>query len=255
MLIKAKELNGFRLMGLDGEIGKVKQFYFDDKYWTIRYLVAETGDWLTSRQILISPYSLMTVNKVSKNLEVNLTKKQIEDSPSLDSDKPVSMQYEIDFSGYYGSPVYWGGLNMWGNYPYIQRDPKKWIGSENHEKSWDPHLRSTEAVSKYYIQAADGDIGHIDDFIINDETWNIRFVIIDTNKWWPGKKVLMSPSWIKSINAFNCNVIINLSLEEIRLSPEYNEESLITTEYETNLLLKSNDSSRMDTLVSSTEGM
>jgi len=93
MLNKIKILKGYKLDSLDGEIGKVKEFYFDYKYWTIRYLVADTGNWLSDRLVLISPNALLAVNREEQNIAVNLTKKQIEDSPPLESDKPVSRQY------------------------------------------------------------------------------------------------------------------------------------------------------------------
>ena len=115
MLNKANALKGYKLDSIDGEIGKVKEFYFDDRYWTIRYLVADTGNWLTGRQVLISPYALDDVNKEEQEIGVDLTKKQIEDSPSLDSDKPVSRQFEKAYYGYYGWPMYWGGPYMWGS--------------------------------------------------------------------------------------------------------------------------------------------
>ena len=114
MLNKAKTLKGYKLDSLDGEIGKVKEFYFDDQHWTIRYLVADTGNWLTGRQVLISPYALVAVNKEEQHIAIDLTKKQIEDSPSLNSDKPVSRQFEEAYYGYYGWPMYWGGPYMWG---------------------------------------------------------------------------------------------------------------------------------------------
>ena len=122
MLSKAKTLEGYSLENTDGEtIGKVKEFYFDDRHWTVRYLVADTGNWLTGRQVLISPHALVAVNKAEQQIAIDLTKKQIEDSPSLDSDKPVSRQFEQAYHGYYGWPIYWGGPNMWGAYPYIVR--------------------------------------------------------------------------------------------------------------------------------------
>ena len=188
MLNKAKTLAGYKLHCLDGEIGKVEEFYFDDRHWTIRYLVANTGNWLTGRQVLISPYALKTMEKDEQTIAVNLTKKQIEDSPSLDTDKPVSKQFEHAYYGYYGWPMYWSGSYMWGNYPYIVRDPELWKISAQEKKKWDSNLRSTHEVSGYHIQAAAGEIGHVEDFIIDDETWAIRFLIIDTQNWWPGKK-------------------------------------------------------------------
>ncbi|MGB7435982.1 MAG: PRC-barrel domain-containing protein [Candidatus Acidiferrum sp.] len=125
MLNKAKTLKGYKLDSLDGEIGKVKEFYFDDQHWAIRYLVADTGGWLTGRQVLISPYALIAVRKEDQDITIDLTKKQIEGSPSLNSDKPVSRQFEEGYYGYYGWPGYWNGPYMWGAYPYIVRDPEK----------------------------------------------------------------------------------------------------------------------------------
>ena len=125
MLHTAKTLKDYTLDSLDGDIGKVKEFYFDDTYWTIRYLVADTGNWLSGRKVLISPYALRAVNKEEQNIAINLTKKQIEDSPSLDSDRPVSRHFEQAYYGYYGWPMYWSGPYMWGYYPYLVRDREK----------------------------------------------------------------------------------------------------------------------------------
>ena len=188
MLSKAKTLKGYTLHGLDGEIGKVKEFYFDDRHWTIRYLVADTGNWLTDRQVLISPYALGAVNKEERYIAIDLTKKQIEDSPSLHSDVPVSRQFEEGYIEYYGWPMYWSGPYAWGHSPYPVRDREKRREFAQGEKAWDSHLRSSHDVSGYHIHAADGEIGHVEDFIIDDETWAIRYLIIDTRNWWPGKR-------------------------------------------------------------------
>ncbi|HEX2768074.1 MAG TPA: PRC-barrel domain-containing protein [Geobacteraceae bacterium] len=235
MLFKAKTVKGYKLDSLDGEIGKVQEFYFDDRHWTIRYLVADTGDWLTGRQVLISPYALVTVNNEKQNIEINLTKKQIEEGPSLESDKPVSRQFEEDYYGYYGWPMYSTGPYIWGFSPYIVRDPEKWEEYTHGEKAWDPNLRSTHEVSGYNIQSADGEIGHVEDFVIDDETWAIRYLIIDTRNWWPGKKVLVSPQWIERVSWSESKVFVNLTRETIRQSPEYTEESLLTRDYEAGL--------------------
>ena len=225
MLHKVTTLKGYRLQGLDGEIGKVKEFYFDDRYWTIRYLVADTGNWLTGRQVLISPYALMAVNDKEQDIAINLTKKQIEDSPSLNTDKPVSRQFEDTYYGYYGWPMYYSGPYMWGSYPYMVRDPysKRWTEPHN-KKAWDPHLRSTRNVSGYDIQATDGEIGHVEDFVIDDGTWAIRYLIIDTRNWWPGKKVLVAPQWIESVNWSQSKVLVNLPRATIKQSPEFTEK-------------------------------
>ncbi len=177
MLSKAKTLKGYKLDGPDGEFGEVKEFYFDDRHWTVRYLVANTGNWLTGRQVLISPYALVAAIKAEQHIAVDLTKKQIEKSPSLNSDKPVSRQFEEAYYDHYGWPVYWNGPYMWGAYPYIARDRETGKPPTQGEKAWDPHLRSTDAVSGYNIQALDGEIGHLEDFIIDDETWAIRYLV------------------------------------------------------------------------------
>ncbi|SPF53359.1 PRC-barrel domain protein [Candidatus Desulfosporosinus infrequens] len=210
MLNKAKTLRSYKLHSLDGEIGKVNEFYFDDHHWMIRYLIADTGNWLTGRQVLISPHALVSVNKEEQYITINLTKKQIEDSPSLDNDKPVSRQFEEAYYGYYEWPMYW-------------------------DSQFDPHLRSTYDVSSYDIQATDGEIGHVEDFVIDDETWTIRYLIIDTRNWWPGKKVLVSPRWIESVSWNETKVFVNLLRETIKQSPEYTEASLLTRDYETGL--------------------
>jgi hypothetical protein len=262
MLSKAKTLKGYRLSGRDGEIGTVKEFYFDDQHWTIRYLVADTGNWLTGRQVLISPYALIAVDREEQHIRIDLTKKQIEDSPSLNSDRPVSRQFEETYYGYYGWPMYWGGPYLWGAsyYPYIIRDagqepvstrgvspyglgasatvspiPEASTESAQDENTWDPHLRSTHDVSGHHIHATGGEMGHVEDFVIDDETWAIRYLIIDTRNWWPGKRVLISPEWIERVSWREKAVFANLSREAIKQSPEYTEDALLTRDYETRL--------------------
>ncbi|HEY5505024.1 MAG TPA: PRC-barrel domain-containing protein, partial [Sedimentisphaerales bacterium] len=229
-------VSGHHIQAADGEIGHVEDFIIDDETWAIRYLVADTGNWLTDRQVLISPYALTAVNKDEQNISIDLTKKQIEDSPPLESDKPVSRQFEQAYYGYYGWPSYSDGAYMWGYYPSIVRDREKWRAFAEAEKaSWDRNLRSTNYVSGHHIQAADGEIGHVEDFIIDDETWAIRYLIIDTRNWWPGKKVLVSPQWIEGVSWTEWKVVVNLSREAIKQSPEYTEESLLTRDYEIGL--------------------
>jgi len=245
MLIKAKALNGYKLNSLDGEIGKVKEFFFDDKHWAIRYLIVDAGGWLIGRQVLISPYALSEVNQEEHHIDVRLTKKQIEESPTLDTDRPVSRQFEDSYYGYYGWNPYWGGPSIWGSnsYPYTGGDYANVMGdrmratepSRVEKASWDHHLRSTHDVTGYNIQATDGDIGHIQDFIIDDVSWAIRYLIVDTRNWWPGKKVLVSTKWIDRVSWNESKVFVKLSLEAVRQSPEYTEESLITRDYEEGL--------------------
>ena len=241
MLCTVKTLKGYTLASLDGEIGRVKEFYFDDRHWTIRYLVADTGSWLPGRKVLISPYALGAINKdiFEQQIAINLTKKQIEDSPPLDSDKPVSRQFEESFNGYYDWPLYWNGPSRWGIYPYIERDRDIWrqlpAGGTASSSAGDHHLRSTQETTGYHIQATDGEIGHVEDFVIDDETWAIRYLMINTHNFLPGRKVLISPQWIEGVSWGQSKVIVDLSRETIKRSPEYTEEFLVTREYETAL--------------------
>jgi hypothetical protein len=235
VLIKAKTLVGYRLDSLDGEIGKVKEFYFDDRHWTIRYLIAETGSWLSDRQVLISPFALIGMNKEERNIAIDLVKKRIEKSPPLDSDKPVSRQFEQAYYGYYGYPTYWSGPCNWGPSPYPTREREKWKEYTQGKNGWNLHLRSTNDATGHHIHALDGELGHVENFIIDDGTWEIRYLVINTRNWLPGKKVLISPQWIGSTSWDERKVFVNLSCEAIKLSPEYTEESLLTRDYEIGL--------------------
>jgi len=241
MLFKTKTLKGYKLDSLDGEFGKVQEFLFDDHHWSIRYLVANTGNWLTGRQVLISPYALVAAIKAEEHIAVDLTKKQIEGSPLLSSDKPVSRQFEESYYGYYGWPRYWQESKPLGLSPIFgiisSAAPEVESGPRPSpiQTEWNPHLRSTDAVQGHSIQALDGEIGHVEDFIIDDETWAIRYLVVDTRNWWPGKKVLVSPQWIERVSWSESKVFVNLSRDAIKQSPEYTEESLLTRDYEARL--------------------
>jgi len=223
------------LESLDGEIGKVIEFYFDDNHWAVRYLVADTGNWLTGRQVLISPYALVASVYPDEHIAVNLTNEQIENSPSLDTDKPVSRQFEMDYSEYFGWPLYWGGPYMWGAYPDLVHDINRWSAPSRKAKAWDPHLRSTDSVRGHHVQASDGEIGHVEDFVIDSDNWSIRYLIVDTHNWWPGKKVLIAPQWINRVSWDEAKVFVNLHRETIQQAPDFDGYLTITREYEKSL--------------------
>lgn len=240
MLNKAKSLKNYKLNSLDGEIGKVKDFYFEDQSWAIKYLIVNTGNWLIGRQVLISPKSIVSINKEEEYITINLTKRQIENSPVLDSDKPVSKQFHEVFSGYYESPIYGMGMGCGGEVtmiPYLrtQDDSEKDTKEATDENEWDPHLRSIHTVSDYNVQALDDTIGHVDDFVIDDVTWEIIYLEIDTKNWLLGRKILISPRWIERISWNESKVFLNLSCEEIKQSPEYTDESILDRDYEIRL--------------------
>jgi sporulation protein YlmC with PRC-barrel domain len=235
MLDRIKELTGYTLHANDGEIGQVKDFYFDDHFWTIRYLIADAGNWLIGRQVLISPYALTGVNRVDQSIAVNLTRDQIKGSPRLDNDKPISRQYETDYYGYYRWPGYWGGPFSWGPYPYIASERAQSRDRAQGGKEYDHHLRSTHQVTGYHVHAIDGQIGHVEDFIIDDKTWAIRYLIVNTKNWLPGKRVLISPQWIERVNWLGSSVFFNVPRATVQKAPEYIYDSSLSRDYETSL--------------------
>lgn len=235
MLVNAKTLLKYKLNATDEEVGGVKEFFFDDRYWTVRYLIANTGTWLSKRQVLISPYFLGTIDHTLEFINVNLTKREIEDSPTIDSDKPVSRQFEESYYNFYGAPTYWGGPSVWGALPTLTHDRDEWKKIKTEDEGWDPDLRSSKDVTGHNIQASDGEIGHVEDFIIDDESWTIRYLVIDTRNFLPGKKVLVSPEWIDRISWEDSKVFIDMTMDQIRNAPEYDPDELPGREYETQL--------------------
>ena len=223
MLQNIKELYGNKLAASDGDIGHVKDFYFDDKTWVIRYLVADTGSWLTGRLVLLSPHAFGRLNQDGKILPVNLTRKQIEDSPSIESHRPVSRQYEEEYYRYYGWPVYWQGEGMWGmgSYPVIMPPvPPQSLSHHGHNQRDDIHLRSAKAVAGYYIQATDDTIGSVSGFLVDDRSWAIRELVVETGHWYSEKEILISPSKIKRISYEDSKVFVNLTKADIQRAAE-----------------------------------
>lgn len=219
MLLNIKELYGSKLAAFDGDIGHVKDFYFDDENWVIRYLVADTGSWLTGRLVLLTPHAFGKLDQTEKTLHVKLHKKKIQDSPSIDSHKPVSRQYEIEYFGYYGWPAYWNGDAMWGisGYPIAlppSKEEKK--ESQKYKHRDDKHLRSTHAVTGYNIETVDGTIGNVCGFLVDDKSWAILELVVETGHWYAGKEILISPTKINRISYEESKVFVNLTKEDIK---------------------------------------
>lgn len=241
MLRSMNDLQGFTIGATDGDIGRVDAFYFDDTSFTVRHLVVDTSGWLTGRKVLISPMALRAVDWDGQRIEAELTKAQVEQSPDIDTDQPVSRQQEINYYRYYGYPQYWEGPYLWGLGPYPVVTPEG--AAATYERRWewganvrgDPHLRSSAQVIGYYIQATDGEIGHVEDFLVEDSSWAIRYMVVDTRNWWPGKKVLVSPEWIKGVEWSDSKVHVGVTQEQIKKSPEYDPSNPIERDYETRL--------------------
>lgn len=234
MLHSLKALDGFTITATDGKLGHVKDIYFDDRKWTIRYFEVDTG-WLAGRNVLISPRSVTGINWDGKTINVNLTQQQVNDSPGLESARPVSRQHEMELSDYYGYPFYWSGPYVWGYtalpamlepVPFEDVDGQE-VREQREAEAMDddPHLRTKDEVIGYDIQATDDSVGHVEDFLFDDEDWSIPLMLIDTRNWWPGKHVLLSPKTIIDLSWEEKSVMVNVSRSEIETSAEYDEDN------------------------------
>ena len=237
MLRSMKEIQGYKIKATDGDIGKVDEFYFDDQTWTVRYMVVDTGPWILGRKVLISPIALLEPVWASREIPVMLTRKQVKESPDINIDRPVSLQDEVVLRKYYEWPNYWVQANgvtptMVPSYYPPEAPEMEERAVVIHGQGGDPHLRRTKAVRGYHIQARDGEIGHISDFIVEDQAWIIRYLIVDTRDWLPGRHVLISPNWVKSIEEDRSSVEIDLKMKTIEDSPEYNPDTPVNRDYE-----------------------
>lgn len=234
MLRSLEGLHDFSIGGTDGSIGKVREFLFDDQAWTIRYLVAETGTWLSGREVLISVAALEPPNWKGHVFPVLLTREQIKESPDIDTDKPVSRQREAELYSYYGWTPYWG---MEYDAPLGGMPLPPALSPEEIKEAakGDPHLRSTHEVEGYHIHATDGQIGHVADFIVGDDDWTIRYLVVDTKNWLPGRRVLVAPTWVQQISWDEQQVLVDAARETVKNCPEYDPSVPVNREYEIQL--------------------
>jgi hypothetical protein len=252
MLRSTKELQNYVIGATDGEIGHVTDFYFDDESWVIRYFVVETGSWLMSRKVLISPFSLMKADWMHKRLPVSISREEVKNSPDIDTHWPVSRQHEMAYADYYGYPYYWGGSGLWGDGLYapllvsrkdrgsvIKEDTTRTAvpgtngdGSQSASLKNDPHLRSCQSVTGYHIHAVDGDIGQLEGMLVDEETWSIRYMVVDTRNYLLGHEVLVSPDWVKSINWEESRLTLDLSKQTVKDCPRFDSSAEINRRQE-----------------------
>jgi sporulation protein YlmC with PRC-barrel domain len=251
MLRSLKALEHYKVNTSDGEIGSVVNFLIDDERWGVRYLVVQAGGplFLDGRRVLISPISFARLDWPTQRFHLALTMDKVKNSPSIDLDKPVSRQHERHYSRYYGHPYYWGYSGFWGvgGYPTMLAAGSGTINvpaedsafTEDSASAEDPapdvHLRSDEEVRGYHVEGSDGTIGHIEDFIIDDETWGVRYLVVNTRNWWFGKNVLVAPQWANRISWAERKVYVGLSRQAIKGSPEWNGADAINRAYEARL--------------------
>jgi sporulation protein YlmC with PRC-barrel domain len=249
MLRHSKDLQDLTVVATDGAIGNVKDLFFDDEAWAIRYLVVDVGSWLFSRKVLISPIAAGKADWSAKALPVSLTREQVKNSPDIDTDMPVTRQHETDFLDYYSYPYYWGGVGLWGigGRPSMLLPGYAGFGSDTairaeadaaqaradtRQRDNNPHLRSCNAVVGYYIEASDGEIGHVQGLLVDEESWAIRYLVVSTSNWWLGHDVLVAPQWIKHVSWAEQTVAIELTRDALKQAPSYDPTLPLAREME-----------------------
>ena len=246
MIRGAASLKGFTIGATDGEVGGVNDLYFDDERWVIRYLIVDTGDWLPGRKVLISPHAVRTTQWELRRVDVALTRQQVKGSPDIDTDKPVSRQHEAAYFSYYGYPAYWDGASLWGPTAQPLAPPPippelrgvTTVTEKPDEQAAihaDTHLRSAREVSGYHIQATDGTIGHVEDLLFDEDTWQVRYIEVDTRNWWPGKHVLIAPQWIDAMDWANRTALVHVTCAMVKDSPPYDPKTPLPGSYEADL--------------------
>ena len=240
MLREVKDMIGFAIAATDGDVGHVSDFYFDDEAWVIRYLIVETGPWLLKRKVLVSPMALREPAGDVDRFPARITREQVRNSPSIDTDKPVSRQHELEFYRYYGYPYYWGSSGSWGagyypgamltgagddrsgsEYLAAQVEQERLVREVEQRENNDPRLRSCQEVAGYHIEAIDGELGHVQGLLVDQESWAIRYLIVNTSNWWLGHQVLVAPEWITEVSWLDRKVMIDLTRQAIQDSPPY----------------------------------
>jgi hypothetical protein len=219
----ANSLVGLSMQATDGDIGLTKEFYFDDLSWKIRFIVVKTSPWLSGRIVLISPEPLVSGSWSAKSFPVHLTKKQIQESPVIDTDKPVSRQQEIDIYGHYPWQGYWengfyagGQWRKSGNPAIIDRSNPKGAGLPHDRSDDDLHLRGTHEIIGYRVHALDGEIGLVEDFILDDQTWELIYLVVYTHHWLGERKALLEVGHIKKVQWENSELILDIAVASLQ---------------------------------------
>jgi hypothetical protein len=236
-LWRASALIGYDIHATDDSIGSVSDILFDDAGWTLRWLVVDTGSWLPGRKVLLPTSVLGQPDVARRSLPVDATRRQVEESPGIGHDEPVSRQMETDVYGHYGWSPYWypGTAAFPGFVPPLPAAAAASGPVSAPRQSGDPHLRSVKEVTGYHIRATDGDIGHVEEFLLDDAGWTIRYIVADTRNWWPGRKVLVAPKWIREVDWGSRLLHVGITRQQVETSPEYDPSATTDRAYEERL--------------------
>jgi hypothetical protein len=246
MLWDASAINGFAIEASDGRLGTVSDLLFEDAGWLVRWLVVDTGNWLPGRKVLLPLSVLGRPDRALRHFPVKLTRQHVKDSPDIDTDQPVSRQIEAHVYDYFGWDPYWGGsfLSMSNAMatPFVpplyehEPTPPDLARVDAQPNRGDPHLRSIAAVTGYHIHASDGEIGHVEDFLVDDAGWSIRYIKVDTRNWWPGERVLISPRSAREINWADKLIHLDVSRQKVKDSPSYDPSITVDGAYDEKFL-------------------
>ena len=225
MLHLAHKISGAAVRGTDGDIGTLEDFYFEEDRWTVRYLLVDTGKWFSGKRVLISPMSV-SGEWGRKGVPLKLTKEQVWNSPEIKESGDLSPESESQVLTYYGYPDYWGSASLWGNFDsptaLVSGIPID-AASVAEKKGIDPearHLRSVKKSTGYHLHARNGEIGHVDDFLIGEDSWRIRYLLVDTSNWIGGRSVIVSPETVESIDKDRGQLYVAADREAIKQAPE-----------------------------------
>lgn len=242
MLQSTKELHGYALHARDGDLGKVRTLYFDDDGWCIHYLVADTGGWFSGKHVLLPVDVLGQPDRENQRLAVALTQEEVRQSPEVPKHMSASAYDATAMHTHAGRNIYWSTdpfvLQSVAARPAstpIPAPPPDTPPQPATMQGRGAPLRSTREVLGYYIQARDGQIGHVEDFLIDPEPWHLHYMVVDTRNWLPGRKVLVSPKWIHQVSWDNMQVVVDLPRDRIKNSPEYDPTRPVDRDYETRL--------------------
>jgi hypothetical protein len=223
----AQKIRGAAVHAIDGEIGTLEDFYFEEDRWAIRYLLVDTGKWLNGRRVLLSPMSVRGEWDVT-NIPLQLTRDQVRNSPRFDPQTSLSHETETKVLGYYGYPYYWGDEGVWGSFDnpgaLLTAPPSDAAPPHSDSRAIDPesrHLRSVNTSTGYHLHAIDGDIGHVDDFLIGEESWRIRYLLVDTSNWIGGRSVLVSSEAVDGVDLQHERLRVGVTRDVIEHSPAF----------------------------------
>jgi uncharacterized protein YrrD len=235
----ASTLRGYAIEASDGGIGTIADVLFDDRTWRMRWLVVDTGNWLTGRMVLLHPQSLGRADYERRQLCVALTRAQVEGGPELSEHEPVSMQMERHLYDYYG----WEPVAMEGGFginPIASKFSAPPLVAPAADTAapageCDPHLRSLEAINHSHILGVDGALGKVEDLVIDEANWVVPYLVVDTGRWWSGKHVLVSRHAVQEISWAEREIRAGISRAQVKASPPWSALGDIDKDYEKDL--------------------